>query len=150
MKAITSALVLAACASTAAWADVPPMQVPLAPAPGNGGSLGRATLFAAPEGTRIELFFTSAGLQPTAPLHVYTYLYEGRCGALPAAPAYALTQQVLVRTPQGNLAASRRGAFTLSQLAPLPLDELAGGRFALALRASPADGGGLLYCGEIA
>ena len=149
MKAMTSALIIAACAFAPAWPQAASVLVPLAPAPGNSGSLGHATLSAAPEGTRIEVFFTAAGPQPTAPLHVYTYLYEGRCAALPATPAYGLNRQVLVRTSRGDLATGRRGDFTLSHLAPLPLDQLTDGRFALALRAAPADGGGLLYCGEL-
>lgn len=141
---VAGLLVLAGCATTPS-----PEQavVPLAPTPTNAGSLARATLLPGPEGTRIEVFFTAAGHQPTAPLHVYTYLYEGRCEALPAQPAYALNDNVLVRTPRGDFAQGRRGAFTLSHSVPLQLAEL--GRYALALRSSPADGGGLLYCGEL-
>jgi len=149
VKAITGALVLSVLACASAWPDVATVQVPLAPAPGNGGSLARATLFAGPEGTRIDLFFTGAGIQPSAPLHVYTYVYEGRCDALPAVPAYALNEQVLVRTTRGAVAVGRRGDFTLSHRAPVPLSELVDGRFVLALRAAPADGGGLLYCGDL-
>lgn len=144
LPTMASLLVLAACASTQE-ATV----VPLAPAPSNAGSMARATLLPEPPGTRIVLFFTAAGMQPTSPLHVYTYVYEGRCEALPPQPAYSLNDQVLVRTPRGDIARGRRGEFMLSHSVPLPLEELAGGRYALALRSSPTDGGGLLYCGEL-
>ena len=142
---LLASLLLAACATT----QEPALVVPLQPTPANAGAMGRATLMPAAQGTRIELFFTAAGMQPTSPLHIYTYLYEGRCDALPGTPAYALNEQVLVRTPRGDLAMGRRGAFTLSHAVPLPMAELAGGRFALALRSAPQDGGDLLYCGEL-
>ena len=142
---LLAALLLAACAAPPSTGVVVPLQA----TPTNAGAMGQATLLPGPEGTRIELFFTAAGAQATVPLHVYTYLYEGRCDALPAVPAYSLNQRVLVRTPRGDLARGRRGTFTLSHAVPLPLDELAGGRFALALRAAPQDGGELLYCGQL-
>ncbi|MBC5784951.1 hypothetical protein H8N03_18535 [Ramlibacter sp. USB13] len=141
---LASLCALAACATTP-----DPVVVPLAPAPSNAGSFAQATLLPAPDGTRMTVFFTAAGPQPTSPLHVYTYLYEGRCEALPQQPARALNDNVLVRTANGDIAQSRRGAFMLSHAVPLPLAELADGRYALVLRSSPADGGGLLYCGEL-
>jgi hypothetical protein len=148
LPTLACVLLLAACASTGT-PEQSTLVVPLVPAAHNAGSLGRATLMPAPDGTRIELFFTGAGMQPTSPLHVYTYLYAGRCNELPATPAIALTERVLVQGVRGNIAAGRRGAFTLSHLVPLPLPELASGRFALALRSAPADGGELLYCGDL-
>jgi hypothetical protein len=150
VKAVTSALVLAACACTLAGAEPASVQVMLTPTPINAGYMARATLLPAPAGTRIDLFFTGAGPAPTSPLHVYTYVYEGSCAALPAQPALSLNEQVLVRTARGDIAFGRRGAFTLSHVAPLPLDQLMDGRYALALRSAPADGGAVLYCGELA
>ena len=144
LSTLAALLSLAAC-TTPQQADV----VALAPSPTNAGSLARATLLPTAGGTRIELFFTAAGHQPTAPLHVYTYLYEGQCAALPQQPAFSLNDNVLVRSTRGELAQGRRGAFTLSHKVPLPIAELAGGRYALALHSAPADGGGLLYCGEL-
>ena len=138
-------IALAACATP----DAPSVVVPLLATPANAGALGRATLMPAPEGSRIEVFFTAAGAQPTVPLHVYTYLYEGRCAALPRQPAFSLNERVLVRTPRGDLATGRRGPFTLSHTVPLQLAELTGGRYALALRSAPTDGGELLYCGDL-
>lgn len=143
--ALATLLLLAACASP----REPALVVPLAPSATNAGSFGRANLLPADDGTRIELFFTAAGPQPALPLHVYTYLYEGRCTALPATPAYSLNDRVLVHTAHGQLASSRRGDFRLSHSVPMTLGELAGGRYALALRAAPADGGEVLYCGEL-
>lgn len=143
--ALATLLLLAACASP----REPALVVPLAPSATNAGGLGRADLLPADDGTRLELFFSAAGPQPAMPLHVYTYLYEGRCTALPATPAYSLNDRVLVRTARGHLASTRRGDFRLSHQVPMTLGELASGRYALALRAAPADGGEVLYCGEL-
>jgi hypothetical protein len=143
--ALALLLLLAACASS----REPTLVVPLAPSAMNAGSPGSANLLPADGGTRIELFFTGAGPQPSQPLHVYTYLYEGRCAALPATPAYSLNDRVLVRTAPGHLASTRRGDFRLSHHVPMTVGELASGRYALALRAAPADGGDVLYCGEL-
>ena len=142
---LATLLLLAACASP----REPALVVPLAPSAANAGSLARANLLPADDGTRIELFFSAAGPQPGIPLHVYTYLYEGRCTALPATPAYSLNDRVLVHTAHGQLASSRRGDFRLSHQVPMTLGELASGRYVLALRAAPADGGDVLYCGDL-
>ena len=141
----TALILLAGCATS----PEPAMVVPLAAAPGNAGALARATLTGDAHRTRIAVFFTAAGPQPTIPLHVYTYLYEGSCGALPQQAAYSLNERVLVETQNGNMAQSRRGAFTLSHELDVPLPQLLAGRYALALRSSPQDGGALLYCGEL-
>ena len=150
MQALHGFLAAAALLAGCATPPEPALVVPLAAAPGNAGAVGRATLTGDASRTRIEVFFTAAGAQPTLPLHVYTYLYEGSCGALPQQAAYSLNRRVLVETPNGNLANSRRGAFTLSHELDVPLSQLLGGRYALALRASPQDGGALLYCGDVA
>ena len=123
--------------------------VPLLASPNASGGFAHATLLAEGKGTRVDLFFTAAGPQPTIPLHVYTFLYEGNCAQLPARAAFELNDRVLVRTVNGEIASSRRGAFTLSHAVELPLAELATGRYALALRAAPADGGELLYCANL-
>jgi len=54
-----------------------------------------------------------------------------------------------VRTQNGNVANGRRGAFMLSHEVAVPLADLVGGHYALALRAAPQDGGQLLYCGVL-
>ena len=142
---VAAVVVLAGCATPHA----PALVVPLAAAPGNAGAPGRATFTGNAGRTRVEVFFTAAGSQPTIPLHVYTYVYEGSCSALPQQAAYSLNDRVLVETPNGNMANTRRGAFTLSHEVEAPLSQLLDGRYALALRASPQDGGALLYCGEL-
>ena len=145
---LTSVAAVVACASTQPVQQAP-LVVPLAATQYNAGSVGHATLLPDAAGTRIELFFTAAGPYPTLPVHVYTYLYEGTCEALPPVPAFSLNRDVLVRNERGDIARGRRGAFNLSHSVPLPLSELAGGRYALALRSAPADGGAMLYCGDL-
>ena len=149
-------LLLCACASTGASdgggvraGRAGAMVVPLAASRYNAGQIGSATLLPQDGNTRVLLQFSGVSNFSTSPVRVFTYLYEGSCGQLPERPAYSLNDQVLVRRDTGSLAFGPRGSMRLSHEAPLPIDELASGRFALALRSAPADGNNLLYCGDL-
>jgi hypothetical protein len=148
VTAIASLVLLGACA-TPAGGSREGWTVPLAASRSAAGGVARATMLPAGDTTRVELFFSAAGPAPTIPLHVYTYLYEGSCAQLPTQPVLDLNDTVLVHTATGEVAQTRRGAFTLSHRVDLPLATVAGGRYALALHAAPADGGELLYCGDL-
>lgn len=113
------------------------------------GEVGQATLIPESGSTRIALNFSGVPRNTTQPVHVYTYIYEGRCGGLSAKPAYSLNDRVLVSTPSGRIGYGPRGPFSLTHSVPLSIDELLNGRFALGLRTSPADGDHLIYCGEL-
>jgi hypothetical protein len=152
----TVPLLLCACASTgtpdgggARAGRTGAVLVPLAASRYNAGQIGSATLLPQDGSTRVLLQFSGVPNFSTSPVHVLTYLYEGSCGQLPDRPAYSLNDQVLVRRDTGGLAVGPRGSMRLSHQAPLPIDELASGRFALALRSAPADGNQLLYCGDL-
>ncbi|HSV57992.1 MAG TPA: hypothetical protein VLJ19_03770 [Variovorax sp.] len=113
------------------------------------GDVGQATLIPENGSTRIVLNFSGVPRNTTLPVHVYTYLYEGRCGALSAKPAYSLNERVLVSTSSGRTGYGARGPFRLLHSVPVGIDELLNGRFALGLRTAPADGDHLIYCGEL-
>ena len=95
--------------------------------------------------TSILLDFSGVPGGTTLPVHVYTYIYEAGCGALPTKPAYALNDRVLARKDTGSWA----GPFKLAHTTPLPMNELLSGRFSIALRSAPADGDQVIYCGEV-
>ena len=113
------------------------------------GDVGQATLIPENGSTRIALNFSGVPRNTTQPVHVYTYIYEGRCGELLAKPAYSLNDRVLVSTPSGRGGYGARGPFRLLHSLPVGIDELLSGRFALGLRTAPADGDYLIYCAEL-
>ena len=113
------------------------------------GEIGQATLIPENGATRIALNSSGVPRNTTQPVHVYTYLYEGRCSELTTKPAHSLNKRVLVSTPSGRTGDGVRGPFQLSHAVPLRIDELLSGRFALGLRTAPADGDHLIYCGEL-
>ena len=117
--------------------------------PYNAGEVGQATLLPVNGNTRIVLSFSGVPPETTKPVHVYTYIYEGECDKLPKEPIHSLNDRVLVTTPAGRSGYSSRGPFSLSHSAPLPIEELLSGRFALGLRTAPADGDQLIYCSDV-
>jgi hypothetical protein len=117
--------------------------VPLQASSYNKGQVGKATLLPQGSATRIVLWFSSVPNHLTLPVHVYTYVYEGGCSALPASAAMTLNDRVLVTSPSGIEGPK------LVHTAPVPIDQLLTGRFSLALRSAPADGDQVLYCGEL-
>ena len=76
------------------------------------------------------------------PVRLYTYIYQGSCDQLAAAPAYDLNEVV---------APSRRSGppFTMNKSVPLPLTQLRSGGYSVVVRASPVDGDVDLFCGDI-
>jgi hypothetical protein len=119
--------------------------IPLQATSINAGKVGRATLLPLDGKTSILLHFTGVPGDNTVPVHVYTYIYEAGCGALPTKAAYALNENVLARGWDWGVG----GAFNLAHTTPLSMNELLSGRFSIALRSAPADGNQVIYCGEV-
>jgi len=137
-------LLLAACAASGPDVSAPVL-VRLKGVGNNAGEIGQAALVPVKDTTQINMTLSGVPPSTTRPIHVYTYIYEGSCGSLPEKPAYELTDRVLVSSSAGN----GRPPFTLSLTAPVPMEQLLGGRYALALRNAPADGNWLIYCAEL-
>ena len=142
-------LVISGCAGTASpnsrSAAAEAVVIPLQATSINAGNVGRATLLPVDGNTSVVLDFTGVPGGSTLPVHVYTYIYEAGCGALPAKPAYALNERVISTNRPGGWA----GPFNLAHTMPLPMDELLSGRFSIALRSAPADGDRVIFCGEV-
>ena len=91
--------VISGCAGTgspttrSAAADA--VVIPLQATRINAGNVGQATLLPLDGNTSILLDFTGVPGDTTLPVHVYTYIYEAGCGALPTKPAYALNERVI-------------------------------------------------------
>jgi hypothetical protein len=139
--------VMSGCAGTGSTSSAAAnaVVIPLQATTINAGNVGQATLLPLDGNTSILLDFSGVPGGTTLPVHVYTYIYEAGCGALPTRPAYSLNDRVLARKDKGGWA----GPFNLAQTTPLPMNELLSGRFSIVLRAAPADGGQVIYCGEM-
>jgi hypothetical protein len=145
--ALAIAVTLAGCVERMGDAVV---TVPLVAASRNAGEIGRAFLI--PRGAQTDVVVEVSGVPPlvtTRPVHLYTFLYDGRCDRLPAKPLHALTDRVLARWGRTAGAAAPGGPFTISNTAPLPLEALRRARYAIVIRTSPADANLVLFCGNI-
>jgi hypothetical protein len=144
--------VLGACASSeapgTANADVK-QGVRLEATPYNEGEVARATLIRGEGRTSIGLIISGVPSDVTLPVHIYTYIHEGTCGNMQEMPVYSLNEVVLPSAPGGRIPMNSRGPFTLSKVAPLPLEELMSGRYSLVLRSAPADGHQIIFCGVL-
>ncbi len=124
------------------------VSIPLVATSRNAGEIGRA--FLSPLGAETGVTVELSGVPPqvvSRPVHLYTFLYDGRCDALPAKPVQALTERVLAQSVTGTPPVG--GPFTISNTAPLPLDALRRAHYAIVVRTSPADGDVAIFCGNI-
>jgi len=127
------------------------VSVTLVATPMNAGQIGRA--FLVPRGASTDVNVEISGVPPlftSRPVHLYTFLYQGRCDALPSKPAHALTERVLAQSPRTPGALPLRGPFTVANTIPLSLDALLDANYAIVIRTSPADGDVPLFCGAVA
>jgi hypothetical protein len=115
----------------------------------NAGETGKAFLLPRGDATQIRIDVSGSAVLVTAPVQLYMFIYEGRCGSLSAQPKYSLTQVVRVSSAlnPGSMG-SGAGPWTLSNPAPAPLAVLRGAPHALVVRTSPADANVDLFCGN--
>ena len=143
---LAPALALTGCAGRTG--DV--VTVTLLATPTNAGQIGRA--FLVPRGASTDVNVEVSGVPPlftSRPVHLYTFLYQGRCDALPPKPAHALTERVLAQSPRTPGVLPLGGPFTVANTIPLSLDALLGGNYSIVIRTSPADGDLPLFCGAV-
>lgn len=153
--AVVATATCAICACTGSGslgrggAESESVAIPLRATPANSGNSGRVTLLPMNGATGIRLEISGVPGGTTAPIHVYTYIYEAQCAALPNKAVYALNDRVLALDAMGNRGLSPRGPYNLVHIAPLSMSELLSGRFSIALRSAPADGDQVIFCGEL-
>lgn len=125
--------------------------VPLQAAGDNVGRIGHAILTSHREETGVTLRLSGVPPHVTRPVHLYTYIQEGACGASHARPVHALTGRVLASSVAHPAAmAAYRGPLVLANVAPVPLNELLETPHAIDVRTHPADGNRSIFCGTIA
>jgi hypothetical protein len=145
-----AAVLVAACAATSTAPSRDFATIVLQATPRNAGQIGRAFLMPEDDGARVQI--EVSGVPPqvsTRPVHLYTFIYEGSCGKLSAQPAYALLDRVLAQSPASSGIVPAGGPFTVSNTAPLSLDKLRGGTYAIVVKTSPADGDVEIFCGNV-
>ena len=124
------------------------VNIPLAASRINAGKTAWAHLIGRGEQTAVSV--TAAGVPPqvSRPVHLYTYIYEGACGALASRPAHSLNETVLARSKG---AAGQIGPpYTVQNTAKVRLAVLEATPHAILVRSAPADGNLDLFCGDIA
>jgi len=130
---------ISGCATTA---DSQVVNIPLHATHYNAGHIAQATLAPMGRDTDVSLFIGGIPDWTALPPHVYTYIYSGKCGSLGSMPAYEMNGTV-------TTALMPPPAWQLWKTAPVALSQLRSGGYAIVLRASPADGGSDLFCGNI-
>lgn len=142
---------LCACVGTADAPSRELVTIQLDAAPLVAGEIGRAFLMPQGDGTRVQIEVSGVPPQLTSrPVHLYTFIYEGSCGKLGAQPAYSLFDRVLAQSQSGTGVVALGGPpFTLSNTAPIALQRLRAGNFAVVVKTSPADGDREIFCGNV-
>jgi hypothetical protein len=125
------------------------VNIPLAGSRYNAGETAWATLVG--RGDQTDATITASGVPSTVtrPVHLYTYIHEGECGALSAQPAYSLTRTVLARAANA-MDGGLRAPYVIGNTADVPLATLRSTPHAIVVRSAPADGDWELFCGDIA
>ena len=116
----------------------------------NAGHNGRAFLI--PTGNRTVVRIEVSGVTGfvARPVHLYTFIFAGSCGARGPTPAYALTDVVLASpvAHPGSIGAFT-GPMTISNAAPVPIVALRATPHAIVVKTAPADGNHALFCGDV-
>ncbi|WP_332673198.1 hypothetical protein [Aromatoleum sp.] len=116
----------------------------------NTGEIGRAMLTPRRDETDVRVEVSGVPDHSTRPVHLYTYIHEGSCGALSPTPAYTLTDRVLAESfSVFSMAASAGPPFKVSNTVPVPLATLQSRPHAVVVRTGPADGNLDIFCGDI-
>ena len=120
------------------------LTVPLAATIHNAGKIAQATLVAQGDSTGITIIIGGVPSGTSRPVHLYTFIYPGRCDRLGPEPAYEMNQIVLA-----DRISRAQSGWRLSKRVEVPLEQLRSGDYSLVVRNSPADGNWDLFCGEI-
>jgi hypothetical protein len=116
----------------------------------NAGEIGRAFLMPDGNGTRVQIEVSGVPPQVASrPIHLYTFIHDGRCDKRGEQPAYALLDCVIAGSPRSSGIAPAAGPFTVSNSAPLTFDRLRAGPYAIVVRTAPADGDVEIFCGNV-
>ena len=112
----------------------------------NAGETGRAILVPLGERTQVTIIVSGVPVElASRPVHLYTFVYGGACDNPLAKASYALTERVLAQ----SATSTGGGAFTITNVAPVPMDVLRREPYSIRVKTSPADGDREIFCGDI-
>ena len=148
LVSLTMAGLLSACVGTSGTPSREFTTLILHPTERVLGETGRAFLMPQGNDTRVLIEVSGVpGQVSSRPVHLYTFIYQGICGRLGREPTYALLQRVLAQSPSSL--GRPRGPFTVSNTAPLPMQKLRDGNYAIVVQTAPADGNIRIFCGDV-
>ncbi|MVV48677.1 hypothetical protein EJA72_10550 [Pseudomonas sp. PB120] len=146
MKIVSSLALVVAVGWITGCSTVPDNQVtniPLNPTPINAGSIARPVMM--PSGNATVFWFAISGEPMGTALagRVQAYIYPGSCANLGAKPAYDMNDG-----PNARFYSSASMRYFWKS-APVAVDTLRAGGYALVVREAPADGEQTLFCGNL-
>ena len=144
MKSVSSLALVIAVGWLSGCATAPEHQVvsvPLSATHYNAGQIAHASLVSKGKETDIRIAVSGVPDSTALPARLYTYLYTGTCGGLSGKPAFSMNETVCSDLHGPGM--------ELLKVAPLPLNSLRSGGYALVVRGSAADGNHDLFCANI-
>lgn len=146
MKIVSSLALVVAVGSISGCSTVPDRQVtnvPLNATSINAGKIAQSMMM--PDGHATMFWFAVSG-QPTGsalPGRLLAYIYSGSCASLGSEPAYQMNDGPNARFY------SQSSLQYFWKSAPVPVETLRAGGYALVVRESPADGHQAIFCGNL-
>ncbi|MCY1396769.1 hypothetical protein D9M71_117530 [compost metagenome] len=119
------------------------VNLPLAATQQNMGQIATTTLTNVNNQTNFDFYISGIPDGTTLPLRIYTFIHKGSCQQ-PGPVAYAMNDKV-----NTDNAASTRG-WSFYRSAPIPLQDLLAGKYAIVVRTAPEDGNIAIFCGDVA
>jgi len=140
--------VLAGCASSGPVQQTPMARVTLPGVGMNSGHLAYANLVERGQGTDVTVEASGVvGDWVSAPVHLYTYVYQGSCANL-GPPVYPATAVVLAQS-YAPAPSTNPKLLAVSNTIPVGLQALRSQPYAIGVRSSRADADRLLFCGNL-
>jgi hypothetical protein len=146
MKIVSSLALVVAVGCISGCSTVPDSQitnVPLNATSTNPGSIAQTVMM--PSG-RATIFWFAVSGEPVGsalPGRLMAYIYPGSCGNLGAKPAYDINDG-----PNARFYSPASHQYFWKS-APVAVDTLRAGGYALVVRQSPADGNQAIFCGDL-
>ncbi|MDR6915877.1 hypothetical protein J2X66_002745 [Pseudomonas sp. 3296] len=146
MKIVSSLALVVAAGWLSGCSTVPDSQItniPLHATSVNAGNIARPIMM--PKGNATEFWFAVSGetMGSALPGRLTAYIYPGSCANLGAKPAYDLNDG-----PNARFYSSASMQYFWKS-APVAVETLRAGSYALVVRESPADGRQSIYCGKL-
>lgn len=106
----------------------------------NAGAIGQIALVDQGDRTGMDFFISGVPTFTPRPVNLLTFIYPGTCAALGEKPAYSLN-----RTTQTSRSG---GGWRFSRAAPVALQTLREGDFAVVVQTTPAGHSLIIFCAE--